>query len=451
MSLATIFGIAGFGYLLNDYSDREEDRKAGKFNLLNQLPGGGIVALGLLFLALALLPWLLYFPRGWSTLGLLGLELLLFALYSLPPFRFKERGLLGLLCDAGYAHAIPAVLAALTFFYLGNRSMAHLYPLLATLGAWQGLLGIRNILLHQWQDLDKDLATGTRTFATQIGHDRLLHLLNKWVIPLEIIASLAFAAVLSLAIWWLLPFLAVGLAYTWYRIRAIDELPLPHRMIDRLGVWMDDLALLWFPLFTLCLLSAQDARYLLLWPLHIFLFRNALSDMYRRLRQWTATQRVKWAAFAFASFLLAQGAFAVVQGDFSTAFFFPLYHQAPPSHGSMEAPSAKAFLVSTVGSGDDIREIDPAALFQDLPASAIPFLLRDNMGPDPARQNHEEDFRQWLAKRLKGLGHGGIPKRLKVQWGVHSIPGSKTAPSPHIRPLGSYEVHFPIEEEEAHE
>ena len=151
MSCATIFGIAGFGYFLNDWTDREEDQRAGKFNVMLQLHWAAVVGLLLLFLALAVVPWVVYFPKGWSTLGLLGFEFLLFVLYSAPPFRFKERGWLGVLCDAGYAHAVPAVLAGITFFYLGNRSFVAIFWFLGLLGAWQAAVGVRNILLQAQQ------------------------------------------------------------------------------------------------------------------------------------------------------------------------------------------------------------------------------------------------------------------------------------------------------------
>src|SRR5262249_57433548 len=107
------------------------------------------------FLPVALLPWL-YLPLHWENGSLLGFELLLFVLYAFPPFRLKERGMLGLFADALYAHAIPAVLAVMTFSLMANRAYDHLTWFVLALGLWQFFLGVRNIVLHQLKDFDGD-------------------------------------------------------------------------------------------------------------------------------------------------------------------------------------------------------------------------------------------------------------------------------------------------------
>lgn len=416
MSCCTIFGIAGFGYLMNDLSDRAEDQKAGKFNLLISLPTSAIVGLLLLFLACAILPWLFYFPQGWSTLGLLAFELLLFLLYSLPPFRFKERGFLGVLCDAGYAHAVPAVLAALTFFYLGNRSFPSLYLLVGALGFWQGMLGIRNILLHQLGDLEKDKQTETKTFGTQLGKERLEKFLLRWIVPLELLGFLAFTAILTTAVWWFSLFAAAYFAYLYYRLRVIDQIPFPKALESRLSSTLDDFTVLWFPLFPISLLIDMDAWFLLLLPLHVLLFRNGLVETGRQLKRWTERQRVKWALAATLVFLFAQGIFAGLRGDFSTSLVFPLYTSAPAPGEPMQVAEYALSLHAEL----DSMAIRAEDLFYDLPGSAVLTVVHQNLGFAAEQQNQALDWRLWLGKRAGEVWPEGEWGELRVWWTLRS-------------------------------
>ncbi|MFN8396218.1 MAG: UbiA family prenyltransferase [Bacteroidia bacterium] len=191
-SLLTIVGIAGFGYLTNDLGDRKADLAAGKANLLATLPMAHIAGLLLLFLGLALVPWVVFFPVSALSLGLLGAELLLFVLYVAPPFRLKERGFLGLVTDSLYAHALPCLLAMITFAAIaGERDPfdpdADIFPYMVMAVAWQFALGLRNILLHQMKDAENDRQSGLRTLVTRIGDRKTFLLLTNLMIPLEAI------------------------------------------------------------------------------------------------------------------------------------------------------------------------------------------------------------------------------------------------------------------------
>lgn len=294
MSCCTIFGIAGFGYFMNDLSDREEDQKAGKFNVLIGMHPAGIVGLLLLFLALAILPWIFYFPTNTITLSLLGAEMALFMLYSLPPFRFKERGWLGVLCDALYAHGLPAVLAALTFYYLGDEKWPHLIPYLILLGGWQFMLGGRNILLHMRSDLDKDSQTGTKTLAVNLGAQRLDFLLQKIIFPLELVL---FAAFFVLMAWWMGWWAPVGLYFlffAWYKTRYVNQVSLPKSFSERLTLFLDDFYVLWIPLLILSGLVIKDWRFVIGMVAHLILFRNILVTSIIEWRGWVWTQRKRF-------------------------------------------------------------------------------------------------------------------------------------------------------------
>lgn len=294
MSCITIFGIAGFGYFMNDLADRKEDEQAGKFNVLLKMHPAAIGGLLALFLALAVLPWVFYFPKNEWTLSLLGGELLLFILYSVPPFRFKERGILGVICDAMYAHAVPAVLAAVTFYELGDPVHPHWILYIVVLGSWQFWLGVRNILLHMRSDLEKDKGTGTRTLGVRWCRSKLDFILKRVTFPLEL---LGFAGFYGLMCYWWSWWILLGLyfpCFVWYKLKYVDQVGIPVGFAERITLWIDDLVVLWLPLMVLGNLVVRDPWMWVLLGAHLLLFRNAVTETMLAWRGWVGTQRKRF-------------------------------------------------------------------------------------------------------------------------------------------------------------
>lgn len=281
-SFCTIIGIAGFGYFCNDVADRKTDHQAGLDNGTLDLTVVQIALLFIFFLTAALLPWVVYFPVDWASLGLLAAEFMLFILYSVPPFRLKERGMSGLMADALYAHVNPALLAAYTFHLLTNRVYGHLAWFMVTLGGWQFFLGLRNILLHQITDLDNDRAAGTVTFAVRIGARSAHRILAYLLVPLEISGFILFTAVVSLtvpamAIAWPLFLLVVGLII---RLHWRQELMKP--LIGRIDHFLDEYYLRWMPVILLGALCLRDLRMIVLLLLHLSLFKNGVTPLFKK-------------------------------------------------------------------------------------------------------------------------------------------------------------------------
>jgi glycosyltransferase involved in cell wall biosynthesis len=193
-SLVTIFGIGSLGHLLNDWYDLEADAAVGKRNRLAGLPLARKRALLLGAALIALLPWSVL-PRDGVSVGLLLLELALLVAYAVPPVRLKERGVAAVLADGAYAYAVPAVLAAYTFFLAAGRSEP--WVPLGTLFAWQLALGVRHFLNHLAMDRVNDLATRTPTLATRKGNRYVHALVRRVVWPAELLAFLAFMAVIG--------------------------------------------------------------------------------------------------------------------------------------------------------------------------------------------------------------------------------------------------------------
>ncbi|MBS1625935.1 MAG: UbiA family prenyltransferase [Bacteroidetes bacterium] len=271
-SMATIIGFASLGYLLNDYFDRDADRLAGKKNFLL---GKGPAQLALFFLIAVLLlalPWY-FLPWDVYTLGMMAAQLLAYFLYSVPPIRVKERGAAGILADALYAHGIPAVMATYTYMLISGFPPDIL--LLALLFAWQLTAGLRNVLLHQLDDMPGDARSGTSTYATQRGgipHGLIQGL--RIAELLLLIALLVYCALWQPAFVWALPAVAFSLLVC-ARMRAADGYRryYPNILYDQ-----------WLPYTFIIILSLRDIRYLLLLPLHGLLFsREIISELYHSI------------------------------------------------------------------------------------------------------------------------------------------------------------------------
>lgn len=166
ISILLSVGIAGLGYVMNDIKDFKDDLKNNKPNLFNKFSKFQSVLLVVIFISLSIFPWF-YLPTDQSTYYLLLIEFLLFYVYAFPPFRLKEKGFLGIITDALYAQVIPCLLAVYTFSKIANTTL-HI-KLIALYTIWLLLVGIRNIIKHQIEDIENDMRTNTNTFVTKNG------------------------------------------------------------------------------------------------------------------------------------------------------------------------------------------------------------------------------------------------------------------------------------------
>jgi 4-hydroxybenzoate polyprenyltransferase len=222
--VVTCFGIGGCGYLLTDAFDVEEDRRAGKRNGWQGMTTGTRCGIVLLVVAAAGLPWLVL-PNATRVLPWIGVELALFAAYAVPPIRLKERGLAGIVADASYAHVLPAIVAWTTF---GPATLAPVDDAtMLVLGAWMLPLGMRHLLRHQHDDLDRDRLGGARTYAVAHGRGKTMAFIVRRLLPVEAIATAG--AVLRFAR--LAPLLVVGVithaAWALHVVRSRWLAPVP--------------------------------------------------------------------------------------------------------------------------------------------------------------------------------------------------------------------------------
>ena len=196
--ICAIVVCAAYVSFLNDVTDRVVDRRAGKTNRLADKPPWVLALLLAVPLCIGTV-----FSVAWRDNPLLVAAYLCawlaFSLYSVPPFRLKGRGILGVLADAAGAHLFPALVAALLSLWAAGTAIDPVW--IGAVAAWAFGCGLRGILWHQLHDISYDRRAGVRTFV--LRHSR--------------------RAGARVAAWIALPLEAIGLAVVLWRMQS----PLP--------------------------------------------------------------------------------------------------------------------------------------------------------------------------------------------------------------------------------
>lgn len=197
MLLASLIPGAAFVSVINDVTDRADDAVAGK---RNRIAGrsGPFVAL-LLAVPIAIGVAIAFLWRHDALLVSCYLAAWLsFSLYSLPPFRFKTRGLLGVLVDASGAHLFPTLVAVVLAFRAAETAVRPVW--VAAIAAWAFGYGVRGILWHQLTDRDDDRIAHVRTFAERHPPEVAARLGTFVAFPIEL-AALAAMLWLTRNVW----------------------------------------------------------------------------------------------------------------------------------------------------------------------------------------------------------------------------------------------------------
>jgi 4-hydroxybenzoate polyprenyltransferase len=194
-----------FGYMLNDFFDQWTDKVVGKENAMSTLSRRWqILVLSVSFFigVFVLAP----FYRNQMMLVWLSLSYLFAMLYSAPPFRFKERDLLGVTCASLAQRVFPLLLVYSVLEHFGLDSILFL--------ALSFLIGLRWIFIHQLSDREQDLLANVRTYASNRPvvetRDRM-----KLVFSVEVGSALMFFGIASFAA---PPVLLLAIAYSLYEL-----------------------------------------------------------------------------------------------------------------------------------------------------------------------------------------------------------------------------------------
>ena len=280
LSLIVIIGFASFGYLINDFFDKEKDRQSGKKNFLHgksMVSQFGLLALTLIFIVF---PWL-YLPADTYSYVGIGLQLTLLLIYSVPPVRLKEKGVIGLIVDALYAHAVPVLLAAYTFLLASG----HKFPWIGLLFLflWQFMNGMRNIFLHQFEDIDADSHSQTKNYVASVSEKARYRFLSLSMV-LELAFCLLFFLIASLETKEMISCLLLVLAFcilAFFRFGSYIDVMLhstwryfPNSVYEK-----------WLPALYLIILSFHTFYFILFLIAHVALFN---VDFYSNTAKSTA-------------------------------------------------------------------------------------------------------------------------------------------------------------------
>lgn len=270
---------AAYVSVINDLTDRDEDRAAGKPNRMEGRSRAYGAALLLLTAGCGVVFCILW-RHDTLLLSIYLAAWLAFSLYSLPPFRFKARGILGVLCDAAGAHLFPTLVAVILAFRGAGQDVNGWW--MAAVGTWSYANGLRGILWHQLTDRENDRAAGVRTFAQL--HPRAASMFGTFfVFPLELLGL--GAMLLQLRSGWPVAFLvsyaafAAARAYR-FRIHAVIVEPKP-----RFHIVLHEYYDLFLPLSLLIASALQHRFDWLALPIHSALFPNRLRQSLRDAAQ----------------------------------------------------------------------------------------------------------------------------------------------------------------------
>jgi 4-hydroxybenzoate polyprenyltransferase len=285
--LLSIVGVAGYGYVLNDVFDVEEDRRRGKTNSMAGFNRYQQAALLLLLASLGLAP-MVGGPFGRVSVSLVVLNLALPMLYSIPPVRLKERGIFGVVADAMGVHVVPTLFFAISMAGLGDGSSGlRTTGLIAAAGLWALMAGSRGIIVHQVRDRESDLSAGVKTFGGTIDPGAARTVVFRLMFPAELLALSVLLITVIPAAPILIGVIPVYLSFE--LLKVLDDWKLPIADADNPGgepyvpLEHNDLYEVWLPLSLSVQLAARALPFAILSVVHLVVFapsiRGRLADM----------------------------------------------------------------------------------------------------------------------------------------------------------------------------
>lgn len=274
LGLVALVPGAAFVSVLNDYTDLELDRAAGKPNRLAGLPRSvGRRAIAAAIAAGAALAVPVALVSGWAVLFYVP-AWLAFTAYSVPPLRLKERGVLGAVADALGAHLFPQLtVVALAF---AGAGIAIDWGWIGLIAAWSFAYGLRGAIWHQSTDAGGDAASGVGTLV--VSHPRLALRGARWVVfPLEVTALAAILVLVGSVI----PFVALALylALELARARLWQVKIVIAGAADRYRIVMQEYYAVVLPLAFLLAAAIANPADLLIGVVHLAAFGPAVGRL----------------------------------------------------------------------------------------------------------------------------------------------------------------------------
>lgn len=261
--LATVYGFSYycFLFLINDIFDLKQDKLAGKSkSVTSSLKAGSMLLLNLLFVLIGTVClFMLWNKLSLFLIGVILLGFLIAYFYSAPPFRFKEKGIWGIVVGSLTLRPLP-----LMILFSGVDLREYFFDLIILL-VWIELYSINRIFWHQIEDYENDIRAKVKTFILSIGRTRAMNTKNMLLFPLEV---MSFFTVLVLIIFRINSIFYLFLSYTiflgaFYLLRRtqLTNYYAQHKP------FLFDFYLLLLPLFFSLLLLKTDS----LWIMPLFI------------------------------------------------------------------------------------------------------------------------------------------------------------------------------------
>lgn len=278
--------VAVYVSLLNNYTDLREDTLSGKKNRLrNKSPKlRFLLVTGSLAISISLL----FFLRN-DLLSILFvvLGIISFSLYSLPPFRLKNREVLGVLADACGSHLFPSLFFTSAVYHFMDKNIN--IPWLILIGIWSFAYGLRGILWHQFQDIDFDLSINLKTFATS-KYSSLIKPISICILAIEIV-SLGILLWLLHDIYPLIALIFYSLLLYIYKQLKKTIVIINSTREDDWYIFMTDYYQVLFPISLIISASIADHVTVILFLFHFLFFPLRNKKIVKSLLQITRLKK----------------------------------------------------------------------------------------------------------------------------------------------------------------
>lgn len=242
-----------FSYVINDFTDMEIDKQAGKQKVMFRLPKAAIVASMILMLFIGIWPILFLVNEKEIFLGYTLFLYITGAAYSVRwLLRFKERGFVGLIECSVAQRCLPLV--PIVFLFSVDWLCFVVFMLLSFVN------GLRYILIHQTVDYENDIKTGVKTFVSE-GHNKY----RAYIITAFAVECMLFLGVflkLGIDYFYIIPFLLIYVAFEKVIATVITSYMNVDLFCTFLAVPLEALYNVLFPVITAVILTVNSSAYL---------------------------------------------------------------------------------------------------------------------------------------------------------------------------------------------
>lgn len=180
-----------YGSLINDYFDMPYDKLAGKKKPIYELREWQIIGLLVVitFINFSLVLFVIH-DIVFTFIFLIAYFLATF--YSAPPLRFKDRALIGFICDSIIEKPLPVLLIFCFFSHFEIDTL--LFVLLA------GTVQLYTVIKQQINDYENDILTKTNTFVVSIEKEKAEKILNTYFYPINAVSIILFYMIVLIMI-----------------------------------------------------------------------------------------------------------------------------------------------------------------------------------------------------------------------------------------------------------